>query len=1046
MSEEKSAMIEEDLEDGEIESDDDDVAAVSAQTANKTNEAGSSSSNKSKNENESPSPQRKSSDNKRSSKKSKSSSGANKSDEDDFMSSIESKIANVLKKEGVEPPMPNIQKKPEEKEPEPPKSRNRKRRRENRKDRKDQQQKRDGAKSKKRTKLSADSDNLYMVGGSPERQDQQNSASEDSDSYTSYSSYDSDDYRRSNYDDRRSKRRDKYSSRNERERDRDRDRDRNRKRRDHDSEKEEDCNRAHEVRQPKKMELCKFWLMECCAKKDKCSYMHGDFPCKYYYLGLKCINKDCKFMHGKPLSDNLKQILLKHLDTAPKEILGDFPRIGRENASKMLSQTHIKLCQEFNIPLPENEKTSTPKIPSLLEMKLKPPEEFSKNDNRMDSRNSRWLDPPPTLRNTSTSSSTAAATSSNGPGDTLLSEMRGILSDKQIESMAAIGVTTVNHINNLTVFQINDIGLSLGTIGEIQATAMNMHSMYERVKNEESKNNKMVNDVDLRNEPSADVDMRIFNDTVIKSPDTIMSPTQSDAETQEINSKNEPQQSLENQSNSTVNDRTLMSPPSSLGGIDYSQYLKDSNINDDENEDEPGLRIDETYASDYEAEDKKDSQSEDDQQEKNEASTSNTIQLLPPSFDTSAFLNTPALAKVDISSSIQQLMEKASPNNTDKASRDPRSRDPRMAAKSSPTKEKVIQEISSPDKNERRTSIYEIESPSEDEGVSAKIEKDKDMRMLPFMRDSVNGDLDFRFPFTPMANYVPATEIDASFGMHVFDKYEVKIVDIPKPDYSEIRRSFKQIDNTQDPRLKKLCGLLSEGDQSKSSTPSDPRKRKQDSSKDEHGPKRLQISTILQNSKHYNELSSSQKIIVNDVLSELSKQLKLFHSDPSPSKIFDTSFISLRPRLQQILIGLGVFVNAEGEFEEIKDMPLTTPPTQQVVNLPNIHQMPPTILPNIPNIMAQPPPNLMMQPPPNLIMGGAALRPGLLGMAPTAPLFSNFEPQDSFINNNNQGQAFGNDQNFNNRNSNQRQHNSNNNFRNNSHRNSNNNNYRSNRR
>jgi hypothetical protein len=86
----------------------------------------------------------------------------------------------------------------------------------------------------KRSKLN-DSDNLYMVGGSPDRQDHSDSESE---SFTSYDSFDSDEYRRSNYEDRRSKRREKYSSRNDRD-NRERDRDRNRKnRREHDSEKE----------------------------------------------------------------------------------------------------------------------------------------------------------------------------------------------------------------------------------------------------------------------------------------------------------------------------------------------------------------------------------------------------------------------------------------------------------------------------------------------------------------------------------------------------------------------------------------------------------------------------------------------------------------------------------------------------------------------------------------------------------------------------------------------------------------------------------------
>lgn len=272
-------------------------------------------------------------------------------------------------------------------------------------------------------------------------------------------------------------------------------------------------------------------------------------------------------MHGKPLSENIKQILLKHLDTAPKEILGDFPRIGRDNASKMIAQTHIKLCEEFNIPLPECEKKTSEKIPSLLEMKVKPPDNFHDNSRSKESnRNSRWLskDSTSVLRDSPNRNLSPTATSSVTldiePGDIFLSEMKNILSEKQISSMSQIGVKTVNHINNLTVAQLNDLGLSLATIGEIQATAINMDT--KKMDNEDersvtitsSKENALV---------SEDVDMRIF------SSDTIMSP---------------------NQSESSGNcKKPLISPP-----IDYSQYLKDSNLNNDD-EDEPGLKIDESY-------------------------------------------------------------------------------------------------------------------------------------------------------------------------------------------------------------------------------------------------------------------------------------------------------------------------------------------------------------------------------------------------------------------------------------------------------------------
>lgn len=76
--------------------------------------------------------------------------------------------------------------------------------------------------------------------------------------------------------------------------------------------KNDDCQYSHDAEPTRKMELCKFYLMDCCAKKDKCLYLHSDFPCKFYHTGLKCFQKDdCKFAHGKPLTSDFKNILLK---------------------------------------------------------------------------------------------------------------------------------------------------------------------------------------------------------------------------------------------------------------------------------------------------------------------------------------------------------------------------------------------------------------------------------------------------------------------------------------------------------------------------------------------------------------------------------------------------------------------------------------------------------------------------------------------------------------------------------------------------------------
>lgn len=46
-----------------------------------------------------------------------------------------------------------------------------------------------------------------------------------------------------------------------------------------------DCPYSHAALPPRKMELCKFYLMDCCAKKEKCLYLHKDFPCKFFHTG-----------------------------------------------------------------------------------------------------------------------------------------------------------------------------------------------------------------------------------------------------------------------------------------------------------------------------------------------------------------------------------------------------------------------------------------------------------------------------------------------------------------------------------------------------------------------------------------------------------------------------------------------------------------------------------------------------------------------------------------------------------------------------------------
>lgn len=61
----------------------------------------------------------------------------------------------------------------------------------------------------------------------------------------------------------------------------------------------------------------------------------------------------------------VKGILLKHLETAPKEILGDFPRLSREGAMLMINNTARTLAQ--------GQEITNQKIPSLFELNISAP-------------------------------------------------------------------------------------------------------------------------------------------------------------------------------------------------------------------------------------------------------------------------------------------------------------------------------------------------------------------------------------------------------------------------------------------------------------------------------------------------------------------------------------------------------------------------------------------------------------------------------------------------------------------------------------------------
>lgn len=167
----------------------------------------------------------------------------------------------------------------------------------------------------------------------------------------------------------------------------------------------------------------------------------------------------------------------------------------------------------------------------------------------------------------------------------------------------------------------------------------------------------------------------------------------------------------------------------------------------------------------------------------------------------------------------------------------------------------------------------------------------------------------------------------------------------------------------------------------------------------------IEIRNLLQKSEWYKNLNSKFKIMVNQQLALVSTELKKFHQDPSPNKIFDISFIVSNQTLQQILTNLGIFIDDNGEVahiendnEELGDTALqqqTDLSGKANINLPNLSQPPPNVGGQnnaALDFLRAPPPSLVAQGPPPIALGPmfqrslmqAFTRPSLLGLPPGA--------------------------------------------------------------
>lgn len=1019
---------------------------------------------------------------------------------DDWATKVENALANALIKDGVEPPMPSISRRSEEREEVPSKRRKR-----------DRQKKKPPPEktAEEMEEIDLEYEMMNVRGGSPRPQPRSN-RHERSESEDSYSSGDSRGRRERRERDRERDR--EYNRRKRKNRQRNRaNRDNRKRKRD-----ESDDEKHHRSNGPRKMELCKFYLMDCCAKREKCLYMHSDFPCKYYYLGLKCKEQDkCLFSHGDPLTDELRVILLKHLETAPQEILGDFPRINRESAVKMVNATHQKLLNKNKQSEQGGAADGGEQIPSLLDMMVHGGGDRSGGGGGSKNRRSRWCDknPSPVTGNG------GSKASDNNSGEDFLSlkYLNGVISQEQIANLEDMGIHNLDQISQLTVAQLNELGLSISQIHELQLNALNMKKLRENIGKQEDQEGAIdpassSKDMDMRITPShadlqkavsdigplgggQDVDMRFLPMVNTAGPEATG------------NENSNSQEEIDQLPTALTN---FIKTPT----VDYSQYLKDSNLNDDDDMDhaenshddddddeENNLKINIEDEPEDSGKDRNGLGSFD--WDKEDEDERRPVQPQPAVFDSK--LVSQSTQKIDYTKSFgmykpaDEEPEKPSTESCilDRYSDDSDSSkkksdifstrksmyslDPPGASSPSAAKQGYTSPNSTPtlgwtptagttststnaksSSKPLRPSIYDdpcgSDNSDNDDGDSRPskmyADRDKDMRLNFLGLDSKMGgddlgasssDVDLRLPFKPiMTNYIPATEIDGSVTSHAPIVYKVHEVDIPKPNYKDIRRNTPRPERTKDPRLRRIFGMYNEEDSENNSKADsllqgmrspksaassaappaaaaptgpiaprvDPRtKRSQENkiqsqdgassgstSNAKSNPSQLDVQTILLRSSWYTDLSSKHKIMVNQQLAILSTEMKKYHnSDKSTDKLSEFMHqLASNQMLQFILTNLNVYVDDSVAFSEV---PMVSSPPLPLMNVPPPNLMPPiNMLPpvNIPPPVTKPP-SLFDLPrfncPPEV-------RPGLLGVAPNMP-FEQFLAMGQVNKNNN---------------------------------------------
>lgn len=126
----------------------------------------------------------------------------------------------------------------------------------------------------------------------------------------------------------------------------------------------DNCDLIHYLRLPKEKELCRFYGRDGqCVNQQSCLFMHSEFPCKFYHLGITHpideTEQSCAFSHGDAIDDEdlAKAVIVEALRT---KVLGDHSNFHRlQQMFDLRKMELVKKCDGDSIDVTNSEDVET---------------------------------------------------------------------------------------------------------------------------------------------------------------------------------------------------------------------------------------------------------------------------------------------------------------------------------------------------------------------------------------------------------------------------------------------------------------------------------------------------------------------------------------------------------------------------------------------------------------------------------------------------------------------------------------------------------------